>query len=47
MMTVQELFFSVYVRDMERATTFYENAVGAAVDFVANLVLTASSRAFG
>jgi predicted enzyme related to lactoylglutathione lyase len=33
MMRVQEMFFSVYVNDMERATTFYVNALGATVDF--------------
>lgn len=33
MMRVQELFFSVYVRDMERAIAFYERALGATVDF--------------
>ena len=32
MMSVQEVFFYVYVSDMERATTFYVNAFGAAVD---------------
>ena len=32
-MTVQEMFVSVYVRDMQRAVTFYMNALGAAVDF--------------
>ena len=31
-MRVQELFFSVYVSDMERATAFYENALGAVID---------------
>jgi len=32
MMTVQELFFSVNVRDMDRAIAFYETALGATVD---------------
>src|SRR6478609_964699 len=30
---VQEMFVSVSVRDMERAIAFYENALGAVVDF--------------
>jgi predicted enzyme related to lactoylglutathione lyase len=33
MMRVQEMFFSVDVRDMDRAVAFYESAFGAAVDF--------------
>ena len=33
MMRVQEMFFYVYVSDMQRATTFYVNAFGATVDF--------------
>ena len=33
MMRVQELFVSVYVSDMERATAFYERALGATVDY--------------
>lgn len=33
MMRVQELFVSVYVSDMERAIAFYENALGATVDY--------------
>ena len=32
MMTVQEMFFSVDVSDMERASWFYEHALGAIVD---------------
>src|SRR5687768_11533118 len=34
MMRVQETFFSVYVRDMQRAATFYKKALGATVDFI-------------
>lgn len=33
MMQVQEMFFSVYVSDMQRAVTFYMNALGATVDY--------------
>jgi len=33
MMRVQEMFFSVHVSDMQRALTFYANALGATVDF--------------
>jgi predicted enzyme related to lactoylglutathione lyase len=32
-MRVDEVFFSVYVRDMERAISFYENALGANVEY--------------
>ena len=32
-MRVQEMFVSVFVRDMERALAFYEEALGASVDF--------------
>jgi predicted enzyme related to lactoylglutathione lyase len=34
MMRVQETFFSIYVRDMDRAVSFYETALGATVDYV-------------
>jgi predicted enzyme related to lactoylglutathione lyase len=34
MALVQEMFFSVYVRDVQRAATFYQNALGATVDYV-------------
>jgi predicted enzyme related to lactoylglutathione lyase len=33
MVRVQEMFVSICVRDMERAVAFYENALGAVVDF--------------
>jgi len=33
MMQVHEMFFSVNVGDMQRAVTFYMNALGATVDF--------------
>lgn len=33
MMHVEEMFFSIYVNDMERATAFYVDALGATVDF--------------
>lgn len=33
MMTVQEMFFDIYVGDVQRAEAFYVNALGATVDF--------------
>ena len=33
MMSVQEMFFSLYVHDMDRAIAFYQDALGARVDY--------------
>lgn len=33
MMRVEEMFFSIYVNDMDRAAAFYVDVLGATVDF--------------